>query len=113
MATTLRNDVRLAAKLFRGFADPTRLAIVEALAAEGELRVTDLVGMIGGSQANISGHVACLKDCGLIKDRPEGRQIFYSIADPAVIDVLRSAETVLALNGDRISLCPNYRRQPQ
>ena len=109
MATRARPDILTAAKLFRGFAEPNRLAILEALATEGELRVTDLVTTIGGSQANISGHLACLKDCGLVTDRPEGRQVFYSIADPVVVEVLRSAEAVLALTGERIVLCPNYR----
>lgn len=110
MTAALREDVLLAAKLFRGFADPTRLAILEALAEAGELRVTDLVQRIGSSQGNISGHVACLKDCGLVVDRPEGRQVFYSIADPVVVEAVRSAEAVLALSGERIALCPNYRQ---
>lgn len=103
--------VGLAAKLFRGFADLTRLAILMEL-AEGERRVTDLVRALGGSQANVSGHLACLKDCGLVLDRPEGRQVFYRIARPEVVDVIRSAEALLALAGHQIDLCPNY-RQPE
>jgi DNA-binding transcriptional ArsR family regulator len=55
--------VGLAAKLFRGFADPTRLQILLAL-QHRERRVTDLQAEVGGSQANISGHLACLKGCG-------------------------------------------------
>ena len=112
MTTRVRDDVLAAAKLFRGFADPTRLGILEALAEEGELRVTDLVQRLGGSQGNISGHVACLKDCGLVVDRPEGRQVFYSISDPVVVEAVRSAEMVLALTGEQIRLCPNYRLVP-
>ncbi|MGH9892560.1 MAG: ArsR/SmtB family transcription factor, partial [bacterium] len=64
MVVGLRSEVRLAAKLFRGFGDPIRLAILELLAEARELRVTDLVARVGGSQANISAHLACLKDCG-------------------------------------------------
>jgi DNA-binding transcriptional ArsR family regulator len=101
--------VQLAAKLFRGFGDPTRLSILEELAEAGELRVKDLVDRLGGSQSNISGHVACLKDCGLVDARPEGRQIFYRISAPEVVAVLRSAEELLALSGQKIELCPNYR----
>ena len=107
--TVSRRDTHLAAKLFRGLADPTRLAILEAVAEAGEIRVTDLVAQVGGSQANVSGHLACLKDCGLVVDRPEGRQVFYSISDPAVVTALRGAEAVLALSGERIELCANYR----
>jgi len=102
-------EVQLAAKLFRGFGDPTRLSILEELAEAGELRVKDLVDRLGGSQSNISGHVACLKDCGLVDARPEGRQIFYRISAPEVVAALRSAEELLALSGQKIELCPNYR----
>lgn len=109
MGVETRMKVQLAAKLFRGFGDPTRLSILEELAEAGELRVKDLVDRLGGSQSNISGHVACLKDCGLVDARPEGRQIFYRISAPEVVAVLRSAEELLALSGQKIELCPNYR----
>lgn len=102
-----KTDVQLGAKLFRGFADPTRLAILAEL-ADAELRVTDLVGRLGGSQGNMSGHLACLKGCGLVTDRPEGRQVFYRIARPEVVAVLRSAEALLAVTGRQVALCPNY-----
>jgi ArsR family transcriptional regulator, cadmium/lead-responsive transcriptional repressor len=103
-----QTDVALAAKLFRGFGDQMRLAILAELAQAGELRVTDLVATLGGSQSNISGHMACLKDCGLVTDRPDGRQVFYRIAADEVVGVLRSAEELLGLSGEQIELCPNY-----
>ena len=102
--------IKLGAKLFRGFGDATRLAILNELAGD-ELRVTDLLSRIGGSQANISGHLACLKDCGLVVDRPQGRQTFYRIAAPEVVTLLRAAEDLLALSGHRIALCANYREE--
>lgn len=107
MPTTKTTDIQLTAKLLRGFADPKRLAILVEL-AEGERRVTDLVEAVGSSQANISGHLACLKDCGLVLDRPEARQVFYRISSPTVLDVLRSVEALLAVHGHEIDLCPNY-----
>ena len=97
----------LAAKLFRGLADPTRLGILVAL-RQGERRVTDLVAEIGGSQANISGHLACLKDCGLITDRAQGRANFYRLAHPELDGLLRAAEQLLAAVGHEVELCPNY-----
>lgn len=97
----------LAAKVFRGFADPIRLATLLEL-LDGERRVVDLVARVGTSQPNISGHLACLKDCGLIADRPEGRQVFYRIALPEVFRMLRAAEDVLAAIGHTVELCPNY-----
>jgi len=100
-------DVATAGKLFRGFSDPTRLAILLAL-VDGELRVKDLVEVVAGSQGNVSGHVACLKGCGLVVDRHEGRQVFYRAAHPEIVELLRSAELLLAATGEQIELCGNY-----
>ena len=104
---TVRPDLALGAKLFRGLGDPMRLAILQVLAG-GERRVTDLVGEVGSSQPNVSGHLACLKDCGLVVDRPQGRAVYYSLASAELFDVLRSAEGLLASVGHQIALCPHY-----
>ena len=101
-----RNDVELASKLFRGLGDPMRLAIIEIL-ARGERRVTDLVEELGSSQGNVSGHLACLRDCGLVQDRPQGRAVFYRLAHVELLDLLQSAEALLARSGMDIALCPN------
>lgn len=101
------SDVAMAAKLFCGFSDPTRLAIVTIL-ADGERRVGDIVTALNGSQGNISGHLKCLRECGLVADRRAGREVYYSIAHDEVVDVVRSAERLLALTGHQIDLCPNY-----
>ena len=106
--TLVTDDVAVAAKLFRGFSDRTRLSILRRL-APGEQRVTDLVRQLGGSQSNISEHLGCLKDCGLVMDRPQGRQVYYRIAGPEVVDVLSAAEQLLSVHGWQIELCPNYR----
>lgn len=97
----------MAAKLFRGFAEPTRVAILLAL-LDGERRVSDLVDAVGTSQSNISGHLSCLKGCGLVVDRPaERRQVFYSLAGEEVVELLQAAERLLNLNGTAIELCRN------
>ena len=108
MVNALATDVAVAAKLFRGFADPTRLAILLAL-LEDERRVVDLVAHVGCSQANVSGHLSCLKECGLVADRPEGRAVYYRIASEQVVELLRAAEVLLADTGPAIELCGNYR----
>jgi DNA-binding transcriptional ArsR family regulator len=100
-------SVARAAALFRGLADPTRLAILLRL-RQGEHRVVDLVEAIGLAQGTVSGHLACLRDCGLVQYRPVGRQSFYRLAVPELEQVLRSAEAVLAITGDAVELCPVY-----
>lgn len=96
-----------AAVLFHSLADAARLAIVQRL-AEGEARVVDLVAALGLAQSTVSAHVACLRDCALVVGRPQGRQVFYSLARPELTDLLAAAETLLAATGNAVALCPNY-----
>jgi ArsR family transcriptional regulator, cadmium/lead-responsive transcriptional repressor len=107
MAINVRKqtDREIASALFRSLAEPKRLEILQEL-LRGEARVVDLVETLGGSQSNISAHLACLKDCGMVVDRPEGRQTFYSIAHREIVDLLRAAEHLLAINGQLIEVCP-------
>lgn len=60
-----RDNLALKAKLFRGFADPSRLAVLEAL-KDGARCVSEVVGITGLSQPNVSAHLSCLEDCGLL-----------------------------------------------
>jgi ArsR family transcriptional regulator, cadmium/lead-responsive transcriptional repressor len=76
-------SLALKAKLFRGLADPSRLAILEALRA-GERTVSDVVAATGLSQPNASNHLACLRDCGLVESRQDGRRVYYRLADERV-----------------------------
>lgn len=100
-------DLGAAVALFRGLADPTRLTILRRL-AHGEARVVDLTTTLGVAQSTVSGHLACLRDCGLITARPEGRQMFYALAQPELLDLLTAAEKLLQANGEQIALCPTY-----
>lgn len=102
-----RVDVEVAARLFHGLSDPTRLSILLAL-LDGERRVSDLVVAVGSSQSNVSNHLACLRGCGLVVDRPaERRQVFYSIAHAELRDVLVASERLLAETGQQVRLCAN------
>ncbi|GAA0793611.1 putative transcriptional regulator, ArsR family protein [Spirilliplanes yamanashiensis] len=101
------DDLAPAAALFRGLADQTRLEILRRLAG-GELRVVDLTAELGMAQSTVSAHLACLRDCGLVTGRPEGRQMFYALSRPELLDVLRAAEQLLAATGASIALCPTY-----
>ncbi|MBN6038292.1 helix-turn-helix transcriptional regulator [Amycolatopsis sp. 195334CR] len=96
-----------AVALFHSLSDGTRLAIVQRL-ARGEARVSDLVGELGLAQSTVSAHVACLRDCALVEGRPQGRQVFYRLARPELMDLLASAETLLSATGNAVALCPNY-----
>ena len=96
-----------AGALFRGLSDPTRLALVRRLAG-GEARVTDLVTELAMPQSTVSSHLACLRDCGLVDFRPEGRASVYFLTRPELMDLLASAEMLLAATGSAVALCPTY-----
>lgn len=102
-----REELAGAAALFHGLSDPTRLAIVRRLSA-GEARIVDLTYQFGLAQSTVSAHVACLRDCGLVAGRAEGRQMFYSLTRPELPELLAAAEDLLAATGDAVVLCPNY-----
>ncbi len=97
--------LRPAAVLFRSLADPVRLAIVRQL-ARGPARVVDLTRSLGLPQSTVSGHLACLRDCGLLTARPAGRASVYTLAQPALLDLLAAAETVLEATGNAVALRP-------
>jgi len=98
----------VAACLFHGFSDASRLAIVRHLAL-GEHRVVDLTEHLGLAQSTVSKHLACLRDCGLVQSRPQGRASMFSLSHPeATLQLLSAAERLLNLTGDAVALCPNY-----
>ena len=97
-----------AACLFHGFSDPSRVAILRHLAL-GEHRVTDLTAHLGLAQSTVSKHLACLRDCGLVTSRPQGRASMFSLRHPEALDELfAAAERLLALTGDAVALCANH-----
>lgn len=96
-----------AVSLFHSLADPTRLRIVRRL-RRGEARVSDLVVELGMAQSTVSEHVACLRECALVEGRSEGRQVFYSLARPELVDLLEAAETLLDATGHQVDLCGVY-----
>lgn len=93
--------------LFRSLGDPARLAILRRL-MEGEARVTDLVACVGLAQSTVSTHLACLRDCGLITSRPQGRATLQALAHPELLHLLAAAEQVLAVTGEAVDHCPTY-----
>lgn len=98
----------LKAKLFRGFADPSRLSILEALRGE-PLTVTQIVSVTGLSQPNVSNHLSCLYQCGLLTRDQRGRYVYYRLSDERVDTVLRLADDLLAEVARGVYECIHYR----
>jgi DNA-binding transcriptional ArsR family regulator len=75
------------AEFFQALAHPTRIAIVEQL-RDGELSAGTLIERLGIEQANASQHLAVLRAKNILVNRKAGNQVFYSVRDPLIIEVL-------------------------
>jgi DNA-binding transcriptional ArsR family regulator len=98
-------EVRLLAKLLDGFANPIRLSVLLLLSRNGEMSVGELVEAIGVLQPRVSDHLRCLAWCGYVRARREGSNVFYSIADERVLEVLELSEGILADNLEHVEAC--------
>ncbi len=78
---------RFKADLFQALAHPTRIAIVEQL-RDGELSAGALIERLGIEQANASQHLAVLRAKNVLTNRKVGNQVFYSVRDRLIIQVL-------------------------
>ncbi|WP_151525882.1 ArsR/SmtB family transcription factor [Serinicoccus kebangsaanensis] len=95
-----------AAALFHGLSDPSRVAILRHLLL-GEHNVRELTEHLDLAQSTVSGHLACLRGCGLVSARSVGRSTMLSVADPTLVTALLAAtEELLSATGDAVVLCP-------
>jgi len=84
MPDTLR---QFKANIFQALAHPTRIAIVEVL-RDGEVAAGAIIERLGLEQANASQHLSILRAKQIVSSRKEGNQVFYSVRDPLLIEVL-------------------------
>lgn len=75
------------AEIFQALAHPTRIAIVEIL-RDGEIPASRIFETLQIEQANASQHLSVLRSKRIVVSRKEGTQVFYTIRDPLLIDVL-------------------------
>ncbi len=98
------SDVVLTAKFFRALGDPTRLLMLEAIVKE-EKSVSELVELTGARQGRVSSHLACLRWCGFVRTRRDGRHVYYRVTDPRVKQILRLGGFLVRLHAGRIRAC--------
>lgn len=83
MPSPKTKDLEQAARWFHALSDQTRLRIIDCL-LECEQCVCDLTDMLQAGQSRLSFHLKILKDAGILKDRREGRWIYYSLNPDAI-----------------------------
>ncbi len=94
----------LDARFFRGLGDPTRLRIVQLL-LDGQRTVSDIVHELGVQQGRISSHLMCLRWCGYVSARREGKWVYYAVTDSRVRDILRLAQAMRRDHAESLAAC--------
>ena len=102
------NDFSVEAKFFRGLSDSTRLSVLLTL-IDGEKTVSEIVELTRQSQSNVSNHLKCLSDCGLVKNRRQGKNIYYFIRDPKIKELLKMSKQVISKVYSDIEACLKYK----
>lgn len=97
----------LESKLFKGFADESRLSILKVLLS-GPKTVSDIVDKTKLSQPNVSAHLSCLFDCVLVKKTKKGREVYYRLSCKEIASVIEAVRKILKKRGDAIDACKNY-----
>ena len=100
----LRQQASVLARFFKGLDDPTRVLILRLL-LDGEKNVTELVELVGSPQGRVSSHLGCLRHCGYVATRREGRNVYYRLADDRVRALLRIAQDLVAEHARELLSC--------
>lgn len=100
-------SIEIQAKLFRGLSDPSRLSILDAL-LNGPRSVSEIVEATGFTQPNVSNHLGCLRDCGLVTANQKGRYVHYELSDERVGRLLMLADELLADVAKGVYECTRY-----
>jgi ArsR family transcriptional regulator len=101
---------QLAAPL-SAIASPQRIAILLAIGT-GEACVCHLEASFGWRQAYISQHLMALRKADILKDRREGRYIFYSLKDVSILDLVTASAHVSGLSSEAVSSIINTKDNP-
>lgn len=105
-------SLTLLSTLFRGLADPARLSCLLAVRQQPRT-VNEVVAETSLSQPNVSKHLACLRDCGLVLAERSGRYVSYHLATGDVEALLQAAEQLLSDVGESVAACPTYGQEDQ
>jgi DNA-binding transcriptional ArsR family regulator len=85
---------RTKANVIKALGHPSRLAMVEYLAA-GERCVCELQELVGSDMSTVSKHLSILRNAGLVCDRKQGQWVYYSLRTPCLVAFLQCIESVM------------------
>ncbi len=96
--------LRASARFLKGLSDATRLQILDLL-LERERTVGELVELLELPQARVSTHLACLRWCGYVRARKDGRRVWYEIQDRRIEKLLRLTAVLAGPNAGHLASC--------
>lgn len=103
---TIADRLDVMNRLGRAMADPTRSRILMTL-LDGPSYPAVMARKLGLTRSNVSNHLTCLRDCGIVVGEPEGRQTRYEIADPHLTRALTAlVDVTLAVDEEVPCLDP-------
>lgn len=103
----LKVDMDMKVKFLHGFAHKTRIQILECIKEE-EKTVSHIVDVLNGNQSNISQHLVCLKGCGLIVGRQEGKFTYYSLRNQQIRELLNMFDVVFEQVEGDVACCDRH-----
>ncbi|MCD8788823.1 ArsR/SmtB family transcription factor [Mammaliicoccus sciuri] len=101
------NDIEIKAHFIHGLSNKTRLTILELLKLK-EMTVNEIVEKSKISQSSISQHLACLKGCGLVISRQEGKFVYYQIKNDQILALLQLIDSVVEDTEEDIACCQHH-----
>lgn len=100
-------QLAIEAKFFKGLADKSRLSILETLLA-GDRTVAEIVEQTKLSQPNVSAHLACLLECGLVKKERDGQFMVYRVSSGQVADIFELMRSIVSEHSQELYKCTRY-----
>jgi ArsR family transcriptional regulator, cadmium/lead-responsive transcriptional repressor len=92
------------ARFFRVLGDPTRVRLIRAL-QDGERSVGELVAEVGLRQPRVSAHLACLRHCGFVEYRRQGREVIYRLSLGNLRALIDDASEIMMPLSERLATC--------
>lgn len=87
-----KNELGEIVTMFKALGDPSRLKVIALLTREPDLCVSDIAKKLNMSISRVSHHLKLLEHLGFVRHRQEGKQVYHSIEDDCIIDIMARAQ---------------------
>lgn len=105
----MTKNLELKSKILKGFADPSRLKILEVLRHKN-LTVSEIMKETKLTQSNTSNHLACLKECGLVTSKHVRKNVFYKLSCNHVRNLLEFSDILYGEIGEKVESCTHLNK---